>query len=96
MDGLILFDPNNNSESQQQQQEQQRVSFMTGFQSGINEPVLLSDGNEDEDGFEFGEQQNSYAYGRSYKAKQTIKDSYKPANHLFDLLEMEIGQYHQQ
>ena len=68
---------------------------MTGFHSGINDgPPELSDENEDEDGFKYGEQKNnkSYATERTNTAKQTIiKQSFKPAHHLFDLLEMEIS-----
>ena len=77
---------------------QQRVSFMTGFQSGINEeggPLLLDTDHDaaDADGFRFGEQNNtdkSYTSRRTdHQAKHTIKPI-KPAHHLFDLLESEF------
>lgn len=101
MDGLLLFDANNTNSSPAQGQDQTnqpgRVSFMTGFTAGINDgPPLLTE-EDDEDGFQYGEQKNnqqSYATGRSDKAKQTInKASFKPAHHLFDLLEMEISRH---
>ena len=58
---------------------QQRVSIMTGFQSGINEDVGGPFGGSEHDpvdGFQFGEQNNtdkSYNSRRTDLAKQTIK-----------------------